>query len=229
MSEKQIIVIGAGGHGKEVLAYLHDLIRGGNKIRMMGFIDDEKPKGPFAGSVVLGNLEDLRALLDTSQSEFHYITAVGHNEIRKQLVERIQNIGAEHFSAWTLCHPTVYVGPHVRIGEGTCLAPGSFVTTHVDLGKHCIVNVNSSISHDCTIGDFVNINPRVAIGGNVKIGEGCYIGAGATIIDKVSIGPWTIIGAGAVVTENLPAHVTAVGVPARIIKQHTENRSATLI
>ena len=39
------------------------------------------------------------------------------------------------------------------------------------------------------------------------------------MIDKVSVGAWTIVGAGAAVVRDLPANVTAVGVPARVIKQ----------
>jgi acetyltransferase EpsM len=34
----------------------------------------------------------------------------------------------------------------------------------------------------------------------------------------VTVGEWTIVGAGAVVIADLPADVTAVGVPARIIR-----------
>jgi acetyltransferase-like isoleucine patch superfamily enzyme len=41
---------------------------------------------------------------------------------------------------------------------------------------------------------------------------------GANIIQGHSIGSWSINGAGAVVIENIPANVTAVGVPARVIK-----------
>jgi len=43
---------------------------------------------------------------------------------------------------------------------------------------------------------------------------------GATVINRVSIGDWTIVGAGAVVVDDLPAGVTAVGVPARVIVRH---------
>jgi len=52
------------------------------------------------------------------------------------------------------------------------------------------------------------------------IGEGCYIGMGANVIQGITIGPWSIIGAGAVVIRDIPPHVTAVGVPARVIKVH---------
>ncbi len=220
MVEKKIIIIGAGGHGIEVNAYLDDLIRQGARIRRVGFIDEEKPKGPFGGSVILGDLRDLNAMLQVPGTDFHYMTAVGDNDGRRRLVERIEEIHTGNLHAWTLRHPLAYVGQEVQIGEGTCLAPGSLVTANVSLGRHCIINIKVSISHECIIGDFVDVNPGAVICGNVRIGDGCFIGAGATIIDKVTIGEGTVIGAGAVVTQNIPAQVTAVGVPARVIKRH---------
>jgi acetyltransferase EpsM len=64
----------------------------------------------------------------------------------------------------------------------------------------------------------VNLNPGAVVAGRARIGAGCYVGAGATIIDQIEVGAWTVIGAGAVVIRHLPEHVTAVGVPARVIK-----------
>jgi acetyltransferase-like isoleucine patch superfamily enzyme len=70
------------------------------------------------------------------------------------------------------------------------------------------------------VGDFVNLNPASTLAGNTRVADGCFIGAGATVIDRISIGAWTIVGAGAAVVRDLPDHVTAVGVPARVIKTH---------
>jgi acetyltransferase-like isoleucine patch superfamily enzyme len=54
----------------------------------------------------------------------------------------------------------------------------------------------------------------------VKMGEGVDLGTGASVIQGKQIGEWSVIGAGAVVTQDIPAHVTAVGVPCRVIKRH---------
>ena len=52
----------------------------------------------------------------------------------------------------------------------------------------------------------------------ISIGDEAWIGAGVIVQDGVSIGEGTIVGAGAVVTENLPAKVVAVGLPARVLR-----------
>ena len=43
------------------------------------------------------------------------------------------------------------------------------------------------------------------------------IGAGAKILGNIHIGQGVKIGAGSVVLEDVPPHVTVVGVPARIV------------
>ncbi len=219
VSPVELIIVGAGGHGSELASYLKDFPRSA-QVRLAGFVDEGKPKGSFAGGKILGNLQDLKVFLRRNgRRRFRYITAVGHNRTRQKLADAVEALGAGNLSAWTLRHPSSMVGQQVEIGEGTCLAPGTLVTTRGSIGKHCILNVQASVSHDAVIGDYCNINPGPVICGNVRLGRGCYLGAGATVIDKISIGEWTIIGAGAVVVEDLPARVTAVGVPARIIKR----------
>jgi sugar O-acyltransferase (sialic acid O-acetyltransferase NeuD family) len=219
MLNNDVVIIGAGGHGSELYSYIQDLAAAGKAINFAGFIDENKPCGPWNGTKVLGGFEELGALArrDTN-SVTHYITAVGNNRIRSELVEKVEGLGWDNLAPWVLQHPDAKIGYGVEIGEGACLAPGSVITTNVRIGKHCIINVNASISHDSHIGDFCNINPGVVIAGNVRLGVGCYIGAGATVIDKITIGDWAIIGAGAVVVADIPSRVTAVGVPAKVIK-----------
>lgn len=216
---KNVVIIGAGGHGSELYSYIQDLNVQEQRINLVGFVDEHKAPGVWGETEILGGFDALEAFLRRdSNSVLYYITAVGDNRVRAELVSKVERLGADNLPAWTLLHPGSVIGHRVEIGEGTCLAPGSLITTNVRIGKHSIINVNASISHDCQIGDFCNINPGAVICGNVTVGEGAYIGAGATIIDKVHIGEWSIIGAGAVVIDDIPPHVTAVGVPARVIK-----------
>ena len=213
----EIVIIGAGGHGTEVYSYIQDLAAADPNLRVIGFVDEYKPRGPWLDAEILGNFEDLR---DGPYEHLHYITSTGDNQRRREFASKMESLTRPKVQAWSLIHPLSAVGRDVEIGAGTCLAPGSIVTTRTRIGRHCILNVHVSVSHDCLIGDFVNINPGAVVAGNVRLGDGCYIGAGATIIDKVSIGEWATIGAGAVVVDDIPARVTAVGVPARVIKRH---------
>ena len=45
--------------------------------------------------------------------------------------------------------------------------------------------------------------------------EGALVGIGASVNPGLTIGAWAVVGAGAAVTQDVPAGVTAIGVPAR--------------
>jgi sugar O-acyltransferase (sialic acid O-acetyltransferase NeuD family) len=219
-NNRSVLIIGAGGHGSELLSYISDLKRGSELIEFLGFVDDNKEPGLWNGARILGGVPTLIELLKSPNVEnVSFITAVGDNGTRRLLVERLQTSVPE-LTPWILQHPGAVVGNEVEIGPGTCLAPGSVVTTNAQIGAHCILNVNVSVSHDSIVGDFVNLNPGVVVAGNVQVGTGAFIGAGATLIDRVKVGEWAVIGAGAVVIKDVPPNSTAVGVPARVIKHH---------
>ncbi len=208
-----LYVIGAGGHARELHAYLTGL-----DCVVKGFLDDALIPG------LHGRLDVLGPIAVTTLPEIkpgaRYITALGSNAVRRKIVETMTQVFGETLSPWTLIHKTASIGEDIEVGEGTCIAPGAIVTANTRIGRHSILNVKASLSHDCLIGEFVNINPGATICGWSTIGDEAFIGAGATVKDRISIGAGAIIGAGAVVTRDIPPHVTAVGVPARVIKAH---------
>ncbi|MCC6179757.1 MAG: NeuD/PglB/VioB family sugar acetyltransferase [Chloroflexi bacterium] len=218
---RALIVVGAGGHAREVASYVRTLQAEGEPIILCGFVDDHRFDDTYEGAPLLGGVEQLGDYLRAHRDvAFSYMTAVGDNRVRARLVRRVEGLGAENLRAWTMRHPLATIGDPVSVGVGTCIAPGAIVTAHVTIGEHCIVNVGSSISHDTAVASFVNVNPGAAICGSATLGEGCFIGASATVIDNVRIGEWSVVGAGAVVIDDVPSHVTVVGVPARIIQRH---------
>jgi acetyltransferase EpsM len=213
----ELYVAGAGGHGRELHAYLEDLRRAGWQGRLQGYLDDGLAPGVHRGLEVVAAIEGIGERLRRSAAPARYITAFGSNGLRRKIVEQLSELYGERLSPWSLVHPRAYVGNDVTIGEGTCLAPAALVTARAAIGRHCILNVKASVSHDCALGDFVNVNPGATICGNVTIGEGAYVGAGATIKENITVGAWSVIGAGAVVVHDVPPNVTVAGVPARRI------------
>ena len=221
-SAERLVVVGAGGHGREMLAYVKDLIAGEWAGELLGFLDDGAAKGQYCDMQVLGKLDEFATCGPGFFERLVYLTAVGDNPVRRTVVERIQALYGDRMKPWTLVHPRAYIGNYVEVGAGTCVAPGAIVTCRSRIGRHCILNVKASVSHDCVIGDYVNLNPSVTVCGNVTLGDGAYIGAGATIVQRISVGRGSIIGAGAVVIRDIPPNVTAVGVPARVVKEHSQ-------
>lgn len=221
--KRKLVIVGAGGHGSELVSYARDLP---SEIDLIGVIDDTKPVGGWNGTRILGGVAQLPKIILANGGALSIVTAVGDNLTREKIVSRIQSLVASNLSWLTLKHASASVGLNSDVGEGSLLAPFSVVTANVIVGKHCILNVKTSVSHDCVVGDYVNINPGATIAGNCQIGEGAYIGAGAVVIQKIRIGQWATIGAGAVVIRDVPDFATVVGVPARVIKVATVPRRA---
>lgn len=107
------------------------------------------------------------------------------------------------------------------IGRGAEFGPG-FVLVHstgVVINGRVRGGANVKIEHQVTIGAERRESP--------VLGDDVFIGAGAKIIGAVRIGDGARIGANAVVLDDVPAHCTAVGIPARVVRRRqTESLDA---
>ncbi|PVY43017.1 acetyltransferase [Pontibacter virosus] len=196
---------GASGHAKVIIDILRDM-----GIPAIGAFDKNPAIKEVGGIPVLGPEVE-------QDPEKSVIISIGDNAIRRRVAEQLK------LSFGKAIHPTAIISPSVTIAEGTVVMHGAIVQADATIGKHVIVNTGASIDHDCKIGDYAHISPGAVLSGNVQVGEGTHIGAGAVVIPNLKIGKWCKIGAGAVVIRDIPDGVTAVGNPARIIKEHLTN------
>jgi sugar O-acyltransferase (sialic acid O-acetyltransferase NeuD family) len=216
-----VVILGAGGFARETYWVFLEDNEEKKKWNVLGFVDDK----PGLQGAVLCDLPVLGGFgwLERNASKtLQVICAAGDNRTRKVLAERATALGLRFC---TVIHPSVRMSRWVEVRPGTIIAAGSILTTQITLGPHTLVNLSCTIGHDTVVGAYCNINPGCQISGGVKFGEGVYFGTGAVIIQGKSVGDWSIIGAGAVVSADIPSHVTAVGVPCRVIKQHEPERS----
>jgi sugar O-acyltransferase (sialic acid O-acetyltransferase NeuD family) len=210
---KRVVIIGAGGHGREVADILRHQAQHDSGLKILGFVDDAHNLPPIINGLPL--LGDWSWFETVDKSEIRVVCAVGLPRLRKQLVERA---GAKGLSFTSAISPAAHLSPGAKLGEGLMLFPHSFASTDILIDDHAIVNAGATVSHDTKVGPYGTLNPGVHLAGNVDVNEGCYLGIGASVIQGISIGAWTTVGAGAVVVRDLPDNVTAVGVPARVIK-----------
>lgn len=211
MKDKALLY-GAGGHAKVII----DILEKEGRYEIAGIIDDNsKLQGKhLQGYKIIGGFE---VLLSSDYQGCKLIIAIGENRVRKGLYERVKVLGYEFASA---VHPSAQIAKDVSLGCGTVVMANAAINPGAVIGKQVIINTGATIDHDCVLGDFVHISPGAHLAGNVTVGELTHIGIGASVVPGVKIGRNSIIGAGAVVIDDIPDNVTAVGVPARVIKEH---------
>jgi sugar O-acyltransferase (sialic acid O-acetyltransferase NeuD family) len=117
-------------------------------------------------------------------------------------------------------HPGTDLAFSVNLGKGIFCNYGVSIGPFTNIGNLVTINRHAGIGHHVKISDFCVINPNAHIAGLCNIGRSVTIGMGTNIIDGISIGEHTIIAAGSLVTKDLPDHVVAFGVPARIIGEN---------
>jgi len=205
-----LLIVGAGGHGRVVAEAA--CIQG--KWTRIAFLDDNKNLEIVAGWPVLDSL---------GQAE-HYLTqypqlivAIGNNKLRVQLINRFLEMG---FQIPSIIHPTAFVSKTASIEPGCVILAQSALNTGAKIGLGCIINTGATIDHDCVLGRGVHLSPGVHLGGQVYIGDYSWVGVGVSIINNVKVGENTLIGAGAAIVTNIEANVTAVGVPAKVIREN---------
>lgn len=109
----------------------------------------------------------------------------------------------------------VDIHPGARIGRGVMFDHA----TSVVIGETAVIEDDFSMLHEVTLGG----TGKVGGDRHPKVGRGVMIGAGAKVLGNIRVGEGAKIGAGSVVLEDVPAHSTVAGVPARLVSFPAES------
>jgi sugar O-acyltransferase (sialic acid O-acetyltransferase NeuD family) len=212
---EDIIIIGAGGFGREVKTLIDQINKEKVLFKIKGFYDDN-PNLPTKvnGLPVLGTINDL---INTSKP-YNIALAIGSPNLKADIILRLKLSGIQ-FKYPVLIHPSANIGmDDIHIGKGSIICAGNILTCNIKLEEFVTLNLVCTVGHDSIIRKFSSLMPNVNVSGDVIIEEEVYIGTGAKIINNLKIGKKTIVGSGAVVSKTLPENCTAVGIPAKPIK-----------
>lgn len=202
----EVVIVGAGGHGKVVADALAS--RG---LGIRGFVDPSISVGTRVGGYTV--LGDDSWLADNPSA----LVCLGVGATKDvSLRERIFGSLTDR-NVIGCTHATAIIGTATKIHATAQVLAGCIINHSAFVGANTVLYTGSIIEHDCVIGEHSYLSPRVTLCGGVKIGARVFIGAGATVLPSVSIGDGATIAAGAVVTEDVDANRTVMGVPAKVV------------
>ncbi len=137
---KNLIIIGAGGYGREVSEFAKGARGYGEEFVVKGFIDDtEDPLGRFSGyPPVVGRIADYMPRPDDA-----FVCAIGDIVGRKKCTEMIEERGGEFISLISI---------YATYRRG------------VSVGKGCVIQHFCNVSCDCTVEDHVHMQGGDIIG-----------------------------------------------------------------
>lgn len=139
--DKNLLIIGAGGHGKVV----KEVAEAMGIYSKISFLDDDS-------SETVGKIADYINLAGDYKYAF---VGIGDNHFRMQMLEKLEKAGYE---VPTLIHPRAYISPTCSIGSGSVIEPMAIVNAGASIGKGCIISVGSIVDHDAVIEDCVHVN-----------------------------------------------------------------------
>lgn len=211
---QRLVVIGAGGFGREVLDVIDAInSRGATKdgalLEVLGILADGVPDRrllePYGARHLgpVGHLEDL-------PEDVGYVIGIGSPQARRRIDEQGRGRPCP-----VLVHPSATIAREVTIGPGTVICSHVSITNNIRIGRHVHINLNCTVGHDAVLDDYVTLSPLVAISGKVHACEGAYFGTGATTNPGVTIGANAVVGSGAAVVRDVAPEATVIGVPAK--------------
>lgn len=140
----------------------------------------------------------------------------------------------------TIIYCDVSIGDNFQSGHNVMIREKTSIGNRVGVGTSVVIEGTTIIGDDVSLQSMVYIPTNTVIGNKVFIGpntvltndrypptgigglkgpqirDGAAIGANATLLPGVCIGEGALVAAGAIVTRDVPAHMLAIGAPAKI-------------
>lgn len=210
--KKNLIIIAAGGCGREVLQWAKDINKLKDRWNIKGFIDDnlEALNGLKSSFSILSSVEDYEI-----EPDDEFVCCIGNGKTRKLVVDKLKSKGA---SFTTIIHPSAVIADTCQLGEGVIVYPFSVISDNVVIGDQCIVNSHTSIGHDSKLGKYCTISAHCDVTGHCQLGSCVFMGTSSNMVPRTRIGDDVEICAGSTVIGRVRAGIKVLGNPAKIVK-----------
>jgi len=205
-----IIIVGAGGFGREVYSWAKDLFSK-DQYKIKGFLDDNnKALDNFNLDIgIIGNIDGCMP-----EEKDRFLIAIGNVKIKKSIIKKLIEKKVKFLS---LIHPTAIVVDTARIGNGVIICPFCLVSDNVELDDFAMMNLYSSCGHDAKVGKYCILSPYATLNGFVILEDEVFLGTHTTVIAYKKVGYQSKVSANSVVMRNVPPNKIVIGVPGKDI------------
>lgn len=206
MNQKNLILIGGGGHCKSVI----DVAESAG-YNILGVLDMPEEVGKSVLDYkVIGTDDDIPQYVDKAE----FIITVGfikNPSIRMRIYNMVKEAGGK---LATIVASTAHVSRYATLGEGTVVMHQAVVNAGAQIGVNCIINTFCNIEHDAVIGDQCHISTGTMVNGDCKVGDRVFIGSQSVLANGISVGDDIIVGAASFVRKNISEKGIYSGNPA---------------
>jgi sugar O-acyltransferase (sialic acid O-acetyltransferase NeuD family) len=213
---RPLLIIGCGGHAKEVAQIARRIDPGGNIWNSLSYVSAspaEKGQSRLHGNVDFSDDDVL-----SGQIAGDAVIGIGDSEPRRRVAMRYAALSWLSFP--NLIDPSAELDlAAVALGKGNVIHQRAILTCDIVIGDFNLFNKGCIVAHDVCVGSFNDVLPGASLHGSSRLGDRCVVGAGARVLPKIVIADGTTLGAGAVLHRSVsePGHVYA-GVPAKKLR-----------
>ena len=205
-----LIIIGAGGFGREMHTLLGDVFTSETH-RFKGFLADRtNPRETKLGPI----LATPEAYQPTATDRF--LLAIGDMEPRHRISESLAQRGGLFVS---YIHPTAFIARTATIGRGAVIYPYATVSNEAQLDDHVHLNYYASVGHNAKVGCCCLLAPYATLNGFSILEEDVYVSTHATVVVGQRVGARSKISANSAVMRDVPTDSMVFGVPGRVTKR----------
>lgn len=205
---KQLLILGAGGMGKEIYYTARHSIGYGTEFVVKGFLDFPNPDWDTSiYPPILGIEDDYEILPDDV-----FTCSIGDVHLKRKVCEKMKARGAKF---QTLIFNNVQIRENVKIGEGCVIDSYAHIGSDAIIGENCLIQAFSCVAHDCVIGDYSRIDVRSLLVGGVVVGNNVTVHTNAVVSHKVVLEDDSTVAALSFVIKKVKAGTTVMGNPAK--------------
>lgn len=209
---KDLVIIAAGGCGREVLQWAKDINEKEPRWNIKGFLDDDLNalEGLKCDKSILSAVDEYDI-----QPGDEFVCCIGNSSVRKRVVDKMKAKGAVFT---TLIHPNALIADSCMLGEGVIIYPYALISDNAVIGDQCIINMYSSVAHDSVLGEYCTISAHCDVTGMCSLGDRVFMGTTSNMVPGSRIGDDVYICAGSTVMGRVRSGNKVLGNPAKIVK-----------